>query len=134
MQAVVRAVARATVESGGAGAGGGVDEEVKRAQQARLDRLRVPAAAGVGPGASRLLCVALSPPLRTDPLTAKQVEGWLGADGRGDVSFAVMGQTSSRLTIHGQDGCVVAQSSAHVPTHLRVRLNDSLRHFWPSFF
>lgn len=70
MQAVVRAVgAPAEVKVLVAGGAEIVDEQVKRAQQARLDRLGVPAGAGVP---SRVVCVALSPPLRTDPLTAKQ--------------------------------------------------------------
>ncbi len=35
-----------------------------------------------GASASRPLCIALSPPLRLDPLIASQVEEWLGENGR----------------------------------------------------
>ena len=94
------------------------DELVQSAQQARLKRLTGGGGGGGGSGgsggvgsgsaaggSSQLLCVALSPPLRLDPLTVTQVESWIGTDGRGDVSFAVAQATcSSRLTIHGKDG------------------------------
>jgi hypothetical protein len=82
-----------------------------------------------GVGALRPLCIALSPPLRLDPLIASQVEAWIGADCRyvgtkfidslkshlrslfgcvsGDVSFAVKrANANSRLSIHGKDEMV----------------------------
>jgi hypothetical protein len=107
-------------ESVGGSGGGGMstaDELVQSAQQARLKRLTGggggsgsgggggAGSGGSAGGSSQLLCVALSPPLRLDPLTVTQVESWIGTDGRGDVSFAVAQATcSSRLMIHGKDG------------------------------